>query len=133
MAEGQPISVLLPYQEGAVAIWQRDLVSDVHVMAAYLGDKLPVVNGINKGGKYELQAVSSVHDPTRIAYIQSSNDSEVGMVTQDGRRADAETHMKSKSSEVAVEARISSCEFRSGVRLLYQNYSRLRAKSALSS
>ena len=28
------------------------------------------------------------------------------MVTQDGRRADAETHMKSKSSEVAVEARI---------------------------
>jgi hypothetical protein len=71
-AQGTP--VLLPYREGAVAIWQADLGSNAHVMTAYLGDKLPVVNGLNKGVTSELPAASLVQDQILVAYIQSSND-----------------------------------------------------------
>ncbi len=71
-AQGTP--VLLPYQEGAVAIWQADLGSNAHVMSAYLGDKLPVVNGLNQGVNSELPAASLVNDQILVAYIQSSND-----------------------------------------------------------
>ena len=71
-AQGSP--VLLSYPEGAVAVWQADLGSNAHVMTAYLGDKLPVVNGLNKGVNSELPAASLVHDQMLVAYIQSSND-----------------------------------------------------------
>ncbi len=69
-AQGTP--VLMPYLKGAVAVWQADLGSNAHVNTAFLGDKLPVVKGLNKGVTSELPAASLVHDQVFIAYIHQA-------------------------------------------------------------
>ncbi len=71
-AQGTP--VLLPYLNGAIAIWQGDLGSNARVISSSLDDKLPAPTELKTQSGSELPAASLVQDQILVAYIQTSDD-----------------------------------------------------------